>query len=494
MSNRTLQHPDHDLPLVSVIVPTYNRAGLLRETVDSVLAQTYPRVELVVVDDGSTDETPALLASYGARIRVIRKQNGGGTAARNTGIAAARGDLISVLDHDDLLLPDKIAHQVALLQERPELGLVHCGYYRMDRHGRYLDKVTDLPEGDVRMRIVLGCFIWSGAPLIRRAVLDEVGPFDERIWSSDADMWLRIALAGYPFGCVQEPLGAYRILPDSSMADVERTERMDARILEWVFADPRLPAAARPLEDAAHFNQRFWLACRYFTVGRWDDARRNLRLALARKPDLLDNPYDLIQRFCTNALDPRVEHPVRFVEQLYEQLPPEVLVVAAPFRAYLLSWIYTGMAMRNYAYGPIDLAREQLARAILLDASLPNRKEAFATSLIDFALRLPVAPEEYVETVLQNLPASARRLRAVRRQVLSTVQIGQAFRNYQRGQRRQVPARVLAAVRHRPALLANRGVLAIFARSLRETLRTAPVAQRAAGVLAILARSLQEAR
>jgi glycosyltransferase involved in cell wall biosynthesis len=454
--------------LVSVIIPTYNRAALLRETISSVLAQTYPAIEIVVVDDGSTDATPELLASYGDRIRVIRKQNGGGTAARNTGILAAHGEFISVLDHDDLLLPEKIARQVALLEARPELGLVHCGYYRMDHAGRYLDKVIDLPEGDVRMQIVLGCFIWSGAPLIRRAVFDEVGLFDEQIWSSDADMWLKIALAGYPFGCVQEPLGAYRILHDSSMADVERTERMDARILEWVFADPRLPAAARPLENEAHFNQRFWLACRYYTLGRWDDAQRNLRMAIERKPALLNNPRDLLQRFCTNALDPRVVDPVRFVEQLYQYLPPEVLAVAAPFRESLLSWVYIGMAMRNYAYGQIDLAREQLAQAVQIDPGIPQRPDEFSAALVDFALRLPVTPTTYITTVLENLPAAAQPLQRVRNQALSAVQISQAFRNYQRGQRRRVPAQVLSAVRLRPALLANRGVLAIFARSLKE--------------------------
>src|SRR5690606_38360993 len=141
----------------------------------------------------------------------------------------------------DLMLPDKIARQVDLLRSRPECGLVHCGFYRIDRDGRKIDIVNHLPEGDVRERLVQGCFLWSGAPLIRREVIDEAGLFDESVWSSDAEMWLRIAIAGYEFGCVQEPLGCYRILPDSSMADVARTERMDMATLERTFADPRLP-------------------------------------------------------------------------------------------------------------------------------------------------------------------------------------------------------------------------------------------------------------
>src|ERR1051325_7839947 len=103
-------------PLVSVIVPTYNRANLLRETIESVLAQTYPNIELIVVDDGSTDETPELLKQYDDRLAYIRKQNAGGTAARNTGILAAHGEYLNFLDHDDLFLPTKIERQVKILQ------------------------------------------------------------------------------------------------------------------------------------------------------------------------------------------------------------------------------------------------------------------------------------------------------------------------------------------------------------------------------------------
>lgn len=124
--------------------------------------------------------------------------------------------------------------------------------------------------------------------------------------------------------------------------------------------------------------------------------------------------------------------------------------------------------MRNYAYGQIGLAREQLALAIGHDAGFAARPDEFAAALADFALRLPVVPEAYVATVLENLPPAALQLRAVRRRVLSTIYISQAFRNYQRGARRSVPAQVLAALRQRPALVKNRGVLAIFARSLKE--------------------------
>lgn len=449
-----------------MIIPTYNRSRLLQLAVESVLAQTYPNIELVVVDDGSTDDTPAMLETYAERIVYIRKANQGGTAARNTGIAAARGEYLNFLDHDDLLLPTKIERQMEIMKARPEVGLVHCGYYRMDKDGNYIDKVNFLPEGDVRTQLVCGCFLWSGAPLIRRECIDRIGVFDETVWSSDADMWLRIALAGYHFGCVQEPLGVYRILPDSSMSDVSRTERMDMPILERVFSDPRLPAEVLAMKTQAYFNQRFWLSCRYYTIGKWEDAQRNLQEAVALCPDLLVRTSDLLHLFCTNALDPRVGEPVKFINDVFDHLPPAVDQAIRPFYFYLLSWVYAGLAMRNYAYRKTDEAKRQLAQAIALDSTLVDRTDDFARALCDYALRLPVTPHVYIDTVLQNLPAEGQCLAHLRSQVLGEVRIACAFRDYSTGKRQLVPQQVLAALRYRPALLANRGVVAIFVKSL----------------------------
>ena len=107
----------HSPTIVSAIIPTYNRAHLVTEAIDSVLAQTYPHIEVIVVDDGSTDDTMARLAPYGSRIRVIRQENAGPAAARNKGIAASSGGLVAFLDSDDLWLPAKIERQVRLLQK-----------------------------------------------------------------------------------------------------------------------------------------------------------------------------------------------------------------------------------------------------------------------------------------------------------------------------------------------------------------------------------------
>src|SRR3990167_8128796 len=114
-------------PRVSVVIPTYNYARYLPQAIDSVLGQTYPHIEVVVVDDGSTDESRDVLRAYGSRIRWVQQERQGVSAARNRGVRESRGDLVAFLDADDRWLPTKLERQVARWCNEPELGLVHAG-------------------------------------------------------------------------------------------------------------------------------------------------------------------------------------------------------------------------------------------------------------------------------------------------------------------------------------------------------------------------------
>src|SRR5258708_4350216 len=127
----------------SVVIPAYNHARFLRETIESVLVQTLPPDEVIVVDDGSTDETPAILASYSSRLTVVRQDNRGFSAARNTGAARASGDVIAFLDSDALWLPTKLERQIVRLTADPDLGLVHCGVEEIDAAGRVVGRRLD---------------------------------------------------------------------------------------------------------------------------------------------------------------------------------------------------------------------------------------------------------------------------------------------------------------------------------------------------------------
>lgn len=456
--------------IVSIIIPTYNRAQIVPDAITSVLAQTYPAIEVVVVDDGSTDETAAAVARFGERVRYVRQENQGVERARSCGIRASRGAYLSFLDDDDLLLPEKIARQVAVLEARPEVDLVHCGFHSIDRDGRLLETTGRLPEGDVRHQLAWGCFPWSGGPLVRRAAIERIRPDEHRDWFGDWGMWLRVALAGSPFACVQEPLGCYRIVPGSMTDDkVANCERLVFNILDTIYAGYELPAQSWAEREQIYASWHVWLAWRYYSGRHWADGQRCLSTAAARWPALLSRPEELLQRLRWDALSARgrVNDPLRFVETVFAQLPEALTPTLAPYRSQLLARVHAGLAMHAFRADQLTEARHHVGEAITIDPGLRAEPGRFADTVRDFALQLPEDEAGvYLEIVFRNLPPEAAVLRRAQGRVLGELHATRAFAAYADGRRRDVPARVITAARYYPTVLKNRGVRSIFARSL----------------------------
>jgi len=197
------------VPRVSVIVPTYNAPRFLVETVESILAQDYGDFELIVVDDGSGPATRRALEPYMKRIRYYWRENAGPSAARNTGIELAKGELIAFCDHDDLWLPNKLSHQVSHIDSHPGAGLYYCDY---SHFGDRLDKRPRRQHsGRVFLKLWQKRFLQTLAVVCRREVFDKAGLFDVSLrYCQDYDMWLRIALH-YDFGYTGGVLAKYRL-------------------------------------------------------------------------------------------------------------------------------------------------------------------------------------------------------------------------------------------------------------------------------------------
>jgi glycosyltransferase involved in cell wall biosynthesis len=222
---------------ISAVIPVYNGAPYVAAAIDSALAQRDVEMEVVVVDDGSSDATPAVLATFGDRIRIIRQENRGLPAARNAGIAAARGELVAFLDADDTWEPDKSRKQLAFLAARPRCGMVFCDVYEIDASGRrggvFLgDAARNLPTARCLERLLLGNFVLVPGVVVRRAVFDQVGGFDETLGSvEDYDMWLRIA-AAHEIGVIPEALASYRVWPGQMSKHRDRMLDSEVRVLE----------------------------------------------------------------------------------------------------------------------------------------------------------------------------------------------------------------------------------------------------------------------
>ena len=213
--------------LVSVVIPCYNYGWLLAETLDSLLAQTYPHWECLLIDDGSTDATRALAEGYqarDARFRYMYQPNGGMSAARNHGLRLARGQYIQFLDADDLLAPQKFELQTAFLDAHPAVDLVY-GDMRYFRHGApgVLSRSADMRDQrwmaeadgqgkDLIRLLVQQSIMVVNAPLLRAALVQRVGPFSENLRSvEDWEFWIRCALAGARFHYDPSP-GAWAIV------------------------------------------------------------------------------------------------------------------------------------------------------------------------------------------------------------------------------------------------------------------------------------------
>jgi glycosyltransferase involved in cell wall biosynthesis len=193
--------------MVSVVIPTYNRSELVREAVASVLAQTEAAHEVIVVDDGSTDDTASVLECFGSAIRIILQPHRGVSAARNTGIRAAAGEWLAFLDSDDLWLPRKLRVQLDFLSNHRESRICQTEETWV-RNGRKLNpkQYHKKPQGYCFPQLLERCLISPSAVIIHREVFAEVGFFDESLpVCEDYDLWLRIGYR-YPIGLIEESL------------------------------------------------------------------------------------------------------------------------------------------------------------------------------------------------------------------------------------------------------------------------------------------------
>ena len=256
---------------VSVVIPTYNRAHLVAHTINSALAQTHPAVEVIVVDDGSTDATPETLLQFGQRIRVVRQENRGVAAARNRGAAEARGDFVLFLDSDDVLAPSCVEKQLARFESEAGLGLVYTDLEVVDGEGRTVRIVASGQEGHVApelLRLEREVLHTPGSGvLIPKRVFQEAGGFDERISvSEDWDLCYRIA-SKHPIGRVPEVLMRYRSAPDGLHANIPAMEHGMLLAFRKAFSSTTDPGQLA-LRRRAYARLHFILAGCYFAGRR----------------------------------------------------------------------------------------------------------------------------------------------------------------------------------------------------------------------------------
>ncbi|MFQ5674616.1 MAG: glycosyltransferase family 2 protein [bacterium] len=267
---------------VSVIIPTYNSAEYVVSAVESVLHQTSRPFEVIVVDDGSTDNTKEILTRFDDRIRYIFRENGGPALARNTGLRNASGNCIAFIDSDDIWQPDKLEKQLAYLKAQPEVALVYTDLYLLSVNG-LKDSVHFQPfYGSEFFSLLKKNFIATSTVLVKRKCFEEIGLFDERPEveaNEDYEMWLRIA-RHFKIGCIKEKLVQHRLRNSGHSRDLDRQVKSGVFVKRRVF--DTLPDTKQMRTLKAQCWGEFYknAAYAYFYKYEFAKAREHFRLAL----------------------------------------------------------------------------------------------------------------------------------------------------------------------------------------------------------------------
>lgn len=326
------------LPLVSAIIPTYNRAFYVCQAVESALTQNYPNLEIVVVDDGSTDDTRSRLSAYETYIQYIHQANQGVSAARNAAIAASRGEYIALLDSDDVWFPGKLTRQMDFLAAHPEVGMVASHAIAIDRNGKPLSErplYAFQIEGWVSLEInILRSPLPPTVLVIRRDCLPMPVPFTPGVrFGEDWEMCLRVG-ARWPIWFIAEPLAGVRVhdsnvtmpLASQQQVDLRLQSRLD--VIERVF--PALPGDRQTLHSLrakAEAREYAETAVPSYANGSFETGASRLGKAVTLDPATWQGE-ELVVAICHFArllFQTRgAEAALEFIQNVFSHLPPEI--------------------------------------------------------------------------------------------------------------------------------------------------------------------------
>ncbi|MGD1803889.1 glycosyltransferase family 2 protein [Dapis sp. BLCC M126] len=277
-------------PRVSVIIPVYNCDRYISQAIESILAQTYQSYEIIVIDDGSTDNTRLALQPYIETINYVYQENQGVSAARNHGIDLARGELIAFLDADDFFLPDKLTAQVGVFDAQPNLGIVHSGWRRVNQQGDTIKDET--PWNYVPKLDLEGWLRWKpigtmGTLMFRRHWLKQVGSFEAGLGQAeDVDLLLRLALQGCEADWLRQSTVCYRQHDRNTMRDGVSQARSINRVLDKFFTSESLPLGVRLLEKQVRYNTLVWSSWYLYYTGFYSEMVEYLQKSWKYSPYL----------------------------------------------------------------------------------------------------------------------------------------------------------------------------------------------------------------
>jgi glycosyltransferase involved in cell wall biosynthesis len=356
-------------PIVSVIISTYNRAQFIARAIESVLAQSYPHFELIIIDDGSTDGTAEVVARYqDSRIRYQWVENGERSRARNLGIHLSHGRYIAFLDSDDWFLPDKLAHQVAVIEADPAIGMVLGGWRIVDENGRKIKDVCPWDGVTLQPTAEDWLFAVTVTPitiLVRREYLEQIQGFDITLsYSEDIDLCIRLVLAGCQIAWLREMVAVVLVHSNNSLRDWPKVKRGRLAFLERLFDNAafveKLTISRQEVFAAFHLT----LAWEAYDAQLVEEAKQELMVAVELNPGLRQNHYQaIIQGIVNYSQYFLVADPIAFVRRVFDNLPA-ALPALRRYRRWALGTTWMSLSWRLHEAGEVAPVRQSVLRAI----------------------------------------------------------------------------------------------------------------------------------
>lgn len=308
-------------PKVTVAVSTYNREKYINDCINSVLEQSYQDFELIIIDDGSTDNTRDVVQKYNdPRIKYYYQNNSGQNSARNAGINYASADYVALMDSDDVWHPEKLEKQVEILEENPDIGLVYCGTELIDKNGKSCGrKPLVTHSGHILDKLLMTNFLYNGScPLFRKSCIERVGLFDCSITRmTDWEFYLRFAIH-YKFFGIDEYLLKYRIHNETMSHNFKDYESCGIKILEKVFNDEDLDSKYLKYKNEAIARRYSYLGKRYFENGFFQESRKYFKNTIKQDFRMIlkcNTLIYLVLSYLSGSVIDQIKHIYRFAHK-----------------------------------------------------------------------------------------------------------------------------------------------------------------------------------
>lgn len=460
-------------PLVSVIVPAYNQGDFVGDAIQSVLDQTYQNFEIIVVNDASTDHTDDMVRRFtDKRLKyIIHPENSRLPAARNTGMRASQGELLFLLDADDMFLPEKLQAHVTFLNEHPEVGVSYNSRLNLHYSSKEPAGVWRPPMRVGLFELILGFPFAPSDMVLRRDWAFKVGLFDPTMGSAeDTDFPCRLALAGCQFAGIDRVLNYRRYHSGRPRKNLQGRLDDVARAQAAIFADPHCPKEALALGRSALKHHLMVVMSLAYLQEETELAQKFTRELFEMDHQVIEGEFPEFVDFMMSEsiADESLDHEA-VIDRIVRQLPPEFARLGAQLdRAKATGALVRGM--RAVAWNEIERGDAHLLRAKELGIQIHPRMVLFFLShLLSYET---VFGFDKTMVLLERVSASLEMIgqgqsaRSLREKYL----VMRAFESYFAGNFGHVPKKVARAVTEYPKHMMNRGVLSIFVRSIFKSL------------------------